>query len=158
MEEARTLLGKVALDPEGFNSTQRFSATAYIFADIFDEYDYHSEAAPSQQSQDDGVDNIAFEIPLNTLIECLNIFGTAGTHPSSTTSGAKRWKKQGEDKGSDEEGDDGNKRRGIAQYFGAGPEKSTGMRLTYEGAGFPLTLLMSGYCAHHDAIILIDPP
>ncbi|KAL4255741.1 rad1 family protein [Pleurotus pulmonarius] len=128
VEEARTLL-----------------ATAYIFADIFDEYVYHSEAAPSQQSQDDGVDNVAFEIPLNTLIECLNIFGTAGTHPSSTTSGAKRWKKQGEDKGSDEEEGEGanNKRRGIAQYFGAGPEKSTGMRLTYEGAGFPLTLLIA---------------
>ncbi|KAF9501163.1 Rad1-domain-containing protein [Pleurotus eryngii] len=130
VEEARTLL-----------------ATAYIFADIFDEYAYHSEAAPSQQSQDDGVDNMAFEIPLNTLIECLNIFGTAGAHPSSTTLGGKRWKKQEEDKGSDEEEGEGeganNKRRGIAQYFGAGPEKSTGMRLTYEGAGFPLTLLIA---------------
>lgn len=142
-----------------FKPIRRFLATAYIFADIFDEYAYHSEVAPSQQSQDDGVDNIAFEIPLNTLIECLNIFGTAGAHSSSTTSGAKRWKKQGEDKGSDEEEEGegvNNKRRGIAQYFGTGSEKNTGMRLTYEGAGFPLTLLMSGNCVHDDAIISID--
>ncbi|KAF7323217.1 hypothetical protein HMN09_00102400 [Mycena chlorophos] len=141
VEEARTLLG-----------------TAYIFADIFDEYTYHSESEPPINSQpsdggddDDSEDNAAFEIPLNTLIECLNIFGTAGSSGGANGAGGGRytkWKRGGD---SDNEGgggddDDGNDRRkskgkGIDQYFG-GSDKGTGMRMTYLGSGFPLTLLI----------------
>lgn len=101
------------------------------------------------------MDNAAFEIPLNTLIECLNIFGTAG--PASTNSSAgkyKKWRKAGDDSDHDD-GDEGRARggrsngannsgvgaRGIESYFG-GSEKRTGMRMTYAGAGYPLTLLM----------------
>ncbi|KAJ7063584.1 Rad1/Rec1/Rad17 [Mycena amicta] len=140
VEEARTLLG-----------------TAYIFADIFDEYTYCSEsnAPPPPHSQrsdaEEEEDNAAFEIPLNTLIECLNIFGTAGN--SSAANGPSRytkWKRTGED--SDNEGGEEdetargkNRRRsnakGIDQYFGPS-DKGTGMRMTYSGSGFPLTLLI----------------
>lgn len=91
------------------------------------------------------MDNAAFEIPLNTLIECLNIFGTAG--PASTTSTAgkyKKWRKAGDDSDDDDGRSNGantSGARGIESYFG-GSEKRTGMRMTYVGAGYPLTLLM----------------
>ncbi|GLB35461.1 putative repair protein Rad1/Rec1/Rad17 [Lyophyllum shimeji] len=137
VEEARTLLG-----------------TAFIFCDIFDEYAYHSPNPPvatSQGSEDaDIVDNVAFEVPLNTLIECLNIFGTAG--PASTTvsssSKYKKWRKAGEDSdhdGDDEHGDRGRSvaGRGIDSYFTGGSEKRTSMRMTYAGEGHPLTLLLA---------------
>ncbi|KAJ6546926.1 Rad1/Rec1/Rad17 [Mycena capillaripes] len=143
VEEARTLLG-----------------TAWIFADVFDEYTYNSEspAAPqeSQNSDPEEEDNSAFEIPLNTLIECLNIFGTAG--PIGFAAGAggatgkyKKWKRAGDD--SDHEGDDDNAdgrrnstgtgAKGIDHYFGNASDKGTGMRMTYAGSGFPLTLLIA---------------
>ena len=133
--------------------------TAFIFADIFDEYSYHSEnpalASPLQDSQgDEQMDNAAFEIPLNTLIECLNIFGTAG--PASTnmnnTGKYKKWKKAGEDSDHDDDDEGGGggggrgrgngHAQGIESYFGGGSEKRTGMRMSYAGTGYPLTLLM----------------
>lgn len=138
VEEARTLLG-----------------TAFIFADIFDEYSYHSEnpasALPSQDSQnDEQLDNAAFEIPLNTLIECLNIFGTAGPASMITNSSGKykKWKKAGEDSDHDEDDEGGRGRgngnaRGIESYFGGGSDKRTGMRMSYAGTGYPLTLLIA---------------
>ncbi|TFK34832.1 Rad1/Rec1/Rad17 [Crucibulum laeve] len=148
VEEARTLLG-----------------TAFIFADIFDEYAYHSESPPAEQSSQlsqDGddeqepevVDNAAFEIPLNTLIECLNIFGTAG--PVSTNNSGDKFKKwrRAEDGSDDDDGDDNGRRggrRGVSgggggpldAYFGGGSEKRTGMRMSYAGSGYPLTLLIA---------------
>ncbi|KAF5386954.1 hypothetical protein D9615_001940 [Tricholomella constricta] len=135
VEEARTLLG-----------------TAFIFSDIFDEYAYRSENSPavSSQSSDDVdmADNVAFEVPLNTLIECLNIFGTAG--PASTNGSNankfKKWKKPGDDSDNDDDGDRGGRgksgSRAIDSYFN-GSEKGTGMRMTYAGAGNPLTLLLA---------------
>ena len=163
VEEARTLLG-----------------TAFIFSEVFDEYTYHPEPSPpqalkpqkpkprqadpnasgtesdSENGEDkEELDNAAFEIPLNTLIECLNIFGTAGPMnamaTNSGTSGgggtapsnnkqAKKWRRVG-DGDSDGEGRAGG--RGLEAYFGPGAgEKRTGMRLSYPGAGYPLTLIM----------------
>lgn len=131
------------------------TGTAFIFADIFDEYAYSSEnpalAPPSQDSQNgEQMDNAAFEIPLNTLIECLNIFGTAGPASTNTNSSGKykKWKKAGEDSDHDDDDEGGRGRgnhgnaRGIESYFGGGSEKRTGMRMTYAGTGYPLTLLM----------------
>ena len=165
VEEARTLLG-----------------TAFIFSEVFDEYTYHSEHSPravrppkskqrqidpnasgtesdlengEDKAQAEEPDNAAFEIPLNTLIECLNIFGTAGTM-NPTTSGfsggassnnkqTKKWRRTGEGD-SDGEGRLGG--RGLEAYFGPGVgEKRTGMRLSYPGAGYPLTLIMYVCCA-----------
>ena len=149
------------------------SGTAYIFADIFDEYTYRSESAPSDPnstSQDshnsqerEESDNAAFEIPLNTLIECLNIFGTAGTTSASANGGGagggkyKKWRRAEDESDDDAVGEDGHGRgrgrgggrgnrgggggRGIDHYFGSS-EKRTGMRMSYAGAGYPLTLLL----------------
>ena len=165
VEEARTLLG-----------------TAFIFSEVFDEYAYHSEtphplprAAKPQKSKRsqtepnasgtesdseneennaEELDNAAFEIPLNTLIECLNIFGTAGPINAmaaisgssggggapSNSKQAKKWRRVG-DGDSDSEGRAGG--RGLEAYFGpSAGEKRTGMRLSYPGAGYPLTLIM----------------
>jgi cell cycle checkpoint protein len=117
--------------------------TAFIFSEIFDEYAYHAEDPPTLSSQDSdaAADNTAFEVPLNTLIECLNIFGTAGTaSTSATTSGKyKKWKKPGDDSDRD---DEGNRRADADTYVGGGPEKRTRMRMTYAGSGYPLTLLL----------------
>jgi len=109
--------------------------------------------------------NAAFEVPLNTLIECLNIFGTAGPAtgvigPSSSNerSGAGGGGGRGRGRGSagggqgrgwrrgdnnDSDQEDGGRPRGLDMYFGAGAsEKRTGMRLSYFGGGYPLTLIM----------------
>ena len=160
VEEARTLLG-----------------TAFIFSEVFDEYTYNAESPqaampqkpkPRQtdpnasgtesdtenEEQAEELDNAAFEIPLNTLIECLNIFGTAspmnvmaaisgssgGGGAPSNSKQSKKWRRVG-DGDSDGEGRAGG--RGLEAYFGpSAGEKRTGMRLSYHGASYPLTLIM----------------
>ncbi|KAG1774221.1 Rad1/Rec1/Rad17 [Suillus placidus] len=131
VEEARTLL-----------------ATSYIYADHFDEWAFdvdNLQAAPSQLSAPD-IDRHAtsFEIPLNTLLECLNIFGTANMSSSSSTgSKHKRWRRA-DDASDDERGDEGRRPNvnRIDQHFG-GNEKRTSMRLTYAGPGHALTLVLA---------------
>lgn len=142
-----------------------------MFAEIFDEYVYHADDQPptsSQNSDDEGeADNAAFEIPLNILIDCLNIFGTAGPATSSSGGGTgnyKRWRQVDEGNSDDtrDDGDNGGRgggggrggRRGggggggrgagvtIETYLGSGTDKATSMRMSYAGAGYPLTLLM----------------
>ena len=171
VEEARTLLG-----------------IAFIFSEVFDEYTYHAEppspraarptepkpsqtdpnaSGPESDSDDKAQteeDNAAFEIPLNTLIECLNIFGTAGAintmaaisgssgagGASSNSKQAKKWRRAG-DGNSDGEG-----RVGLEAYFGpSAGEKRTGMRLSYPGAGYPLTLIMYGLLVSSSDLYLI---
>ncbi|KAF8869941.1 Rad1/Rec1/Rad17 [Gymnopilus junonius] len=185
VEEARTLLG-----------------TAFIFADVFDEYAYHPEtltappsirprdkaknkkrkrakrAQPKQgelsetesETEDDENDksyqpdadedveaeregyypeNSAFEVPLDTLIDCLNIFGTAGSlagafnSSDSGNGGRGKARIEGEEEGKDDEGAEGANPRGLDAYFGGKTEKKTSMRLSYPGAGYPLTLIVA---------------
>lgn len=76
-------------------------------------------------------------MPLNTVLDCLNIFGSAVS--SSGVRGKKGWKKQNEN--SDHESGDENANR-IEPLNPNTSEKHTGMRLTYMGPGYPLTLLM----------------
>ncbi|GBE82696.1 hypothetical protein SCP_0410810 [Sparassis crispa] len=138
VEDARTLLG-----------------TAYIFRDVFDDYTYNPEALSSSQDssqkedEDEEQRNTAFEIPLNTFIECLNVFGTAGG--VATTPKFRQWRRD-DDLDRDERNDDeagpsdrarskasGNAR--IDQFFDS--EKGTGMRMSYAGAGYPLSMLVA---------------
>ncbi|KII89284.1 hypothetical protein PLICRDRAFT_139696 [Plicaturopsis crispa FD-325 SS-3] len=140
-EDARSLLG-----------------TAYIFAAVFDEYTFNAGSLPRTHANDDEREEVegeeeaegtSFEIPLSTLIECLNIYGTASSTLSSTLSSSakhKKWRREHDDSG-DEGGGGGRGGRGIEQYFtagggGGGGEKRTGMRLSFAGPGYPLTLLM----------------
>jgi cell cycle checkpoint protein len=89
---------------------------------------------------------VTFEIQLNILIDCLNIFGTAGNPNPSFGSTHKKWRRADRDDGpnhSDDDGRDGRQTGPIDRYFvSGGSEKKTGMRMTYVGAGYPLTLLM----------------
>lgn len=88
----------------------------------------------------------AFEIPLHTLMDCLNVFGTAGQAPGA---GSKK-KKDGDDDdgaggGKKDKGkgradaDAGNAR--LEEWFA--PGKGTGMRMSYAGPGHPLTVLVA---------------
>lgn len=128
-------------------------ATAYVFSDIFDEYTYTpppvsaSQPGPSQaDSESDPEDPAtALEIPLTTLIECLNIFGTAGSTAASTASKTKKWHRAEDESDPGDGGGSGGAASGkgrIDSFFSAGGEKKTGMRMSYEGAGYPLTMLM----------------
>ncbi|EED81069.1 predicted protein [Postia placenta Mad-698-R] len=158
VEEARTLLGKASsiVTESVLRALYRlFLATAYIYKSVFDEFIYNpdtpqSQSQPQPESQEDEEEEktsiTSFEIQLTTLIDCLNIFGTAGTSASATTK-YRRWKT---DQPSDNE-EDGNEQSSrskksaangrIEQFFGS--EKGTGMHLTYAGAGYPLTLLVA---------------
>lgn len=103
---------------------------------MFEEYAYHPEVLGTHsQPASQTINNAAFEVPLNTLIECLNIFGA----PSAlTTLKTKQWKQSSEDGGMDHDND----RTGpLDRYF---PSSNTGtaMRMSYEGTGYPLTLHM----------------
>ena len=154
VEEARSIHG--AHTPTFSSSSSFFGSPlfpsithkgkAFIFAPLFDEYETHAEVV---DDDDDENEFATFQIHLNVLIECLNIFGTAGPISAPITGNAnnnfKRWKRNEEDGGSDHEGvgeGDGRARgRGLAAYF-AGSEKSTSMRMSYAGDGYPLTLMM----------------
>lgn len=124
------------------------TATSYIYPDHFDEWSYNIDglhAAPSQLSAPDvDHESTTLEIPLNTLIECLNIFGTANISSSSSNTSSKHKKWRRADDGSDDErGEEGrppNANR-LDRYFGSS-EKRTSMRLSYAGPGHPLTLLL----------------
>lgn len=100
-----------------------------------------------QSTQDEEMDSAAFEVPLNTVIDCLNIFGTAGPASSSTggggSGGNKRWRKHDEGSGreSGEEDEARGRGRRIEPFMLGGSEKRTGMRMSYAG-GYPLTLVM----------------
>ncbi|KAI0345214.1 Rad1-domain-containing protein [Trametopsis cervina] len=142
-EESRTLLG-----------------TAYIFADTFDEYTYNPPQQPAVLSQSSSGNaeqeaeqlNAAFDINVAVLLECLNILGTAG--PSTTNVKANERAHRFHDLGKNgEDGDNnvGSSRRngrgeqdaGKLDHFVSGGGKKTGMRLSYTGPGYPLTLLIA---------------
>ncbi|KAI9056960.1 Rad1-domain-containing protein [Trametes sanguinea] len=150
----------VSITADGFTVTVEearcLTATAFVFSHVFDEFIYNPDAArPSQRSQpedeDDELTATAFEIPLGTLMECLNIFGTAGLAPGASQ---KKKKTQGDGDESDGGGGGGRangKGKGRAddapgnttldQWFA--PGKGTGMRMSYAGPGHPLTLLVA---------------
>ncbi|EKM55985.1 uncharacterized protein PHACADRAFT_209489 [Phanerochaete carnosa HHB-10118-sp] len=138
VEDARTLLG-----------------SAYVFAECFDQFVYtpaSTSRASTQQTQDPGKGNntdtnTAFEIPLSTLVECLNIFGTATT--KDTEKKTRRWRRIGEDSDDDhqQEGNSHHRQREAPASNGRidhhfGNTKLTGVRISYAGAGHPLEFVI----------------
>lgn len=159
VEEARTLLGTYTILRLFCSQFKHSLGTAYITSDIFDEYKYsppsrRSPPAPPSSSQaedsdyepdSNSADSSAFEIPLNTIIECLNIFGTAGpvSNGSNISGGAngkqRKWRRADDDSGNEAE----DRRGPLDNYvWSRKDEKRTGMRMSFAGAGYPLTLLM----------------
>ncbi|KAI0648329.1 Rad1/Rec1/Rad17 [Trametes meyenii] len=108
-----------------------------------------------EDGDDDELSATAFEIPLGTLMDCLNVFGTAGLAPGTSQ---KKKKTRGDGDDSDDGAGGGNGRangkgKGRADADDAGgnarldqwfaPGKGTGMRMSYAGPGHPLTLLVA---------------
>ncbi|KIL68541.1 hypothetical protein M378DRAFT_892613 [Amanita muscaria Koide BX008] len=146
----------VTITRTGFTITveEAHALLAFIFATLFDEYAYDQPGSGEDlDSQSNDGDNTAFEIPLNTVIECLNIFGSAGM--SMSTSGSyRKWKisdggSENDDERNEEHDPTKQKKngtlagRGIESYFGGGSEKRTSMRLSYSGPGYPLTMILA---------------
>lgn len=118
---------------------------------MFDEYKYNpliQEDQPSQVSENDADPSTMFEISLDTLLECLNIFGTGFSAISQfalENRKKKSWKRESDESGEDrprrKKGPKGNAT--LDQYFSSVGGKKTGMRLSYRGAGYPLVLILS---------------
>ncbi|KAI0781398.1 Rad1-domain-containing protein [Trametes elegans] len=152
----------VSITPDGFTVTVEenrcLTATAFVFSHVFDEFVYNPDAAqlsqPSQppEDDDDELTATAFEIPLNTLMDCLNLFGTAGMG-AGTSQKRKKSPGDGEDSEGGGSGRNDGKGKGRADADDAGgnarldqwfaPGKGTGMRMSYVGPGHPLTLLVA---------------
>lgn len=102
-------------------------ATAWIPTNIFDSFVFTAEEAS------------CFEISLDALLQCLNIFGNAGAGAGpipSTGKGKKsrRWAGEGEG-GADEESTEWRTTRNNR-------ERRTGMRMTWAGEGHPLSIIL----------------
>jgi len=98
---------------------------------MFDEFVYN---APDGENA-----STIFELRLDNLLECLNIFGSGF---ASVNSGSEpRSKRLNGNDSDDERGPNGNGR--IDHYFQrTSDSKHTGMRMSYAGPGHPLVLLM----------------
>jgi cell cycle checkpoint protein len=88
------------------------------------------------------VPSTTFELPLNALVDCLNIFGTVGATATSSTSLKKSKADETELGGRGKRKEPGDDQSRIHQFFGGSDKGTTGMRMGYAGAGWPLTLSM----------------
>ncbi|KAI0082857.1 Rad1-domain-containing protein [Panus rudis PR-1116 ss-1] len=170
VEEARTLSGISDWHCERPVDILKVSylheAVAFIRKDIFDEYHYTPDAfaEPKDPDNSDTEDEdpsqprTLFEIPLNTFIECLNVLGTAN---QAVVGPPKRrfrpWNATDQESDHEDEsqadGEEGPSRAnqprsaasalsgGIERYLGG--KKGTALRMTYQGPGYPLVLLIS---------------
>ena len=131
VEEIRTLCGEDLEDSILLTSTKILSydvAIAWIPTNLFTTFEFHKSASSEPA---------CFEISLDALLQCLNIFGNAA--PSSggnilppMARSKRRW--AGEDDDS-VVGSTDDRPRG-------GKEKRTGMRMVWSGPGHPLSMLL----------------
>ncbi|WWD16204.1 hypothetical protein CI109_100630 [Kwoniella shandongensis] len=111
-------------------------AIAWIPTNLFTSFTYNPPSTPA-----------TFELSLDALLQCLNIFGNAGSSAMSSGAGGggrgkRRWAGEGEvgpGGGGDDVEDVGERRRGG----GGGGEKRTGMRMEWKGLGYDLSILLS---------------
>ncbi|KAM0787227.1 hypothetical protein ACM66B_006465 [Microbotryomycetes sp. NB124-2] len=132
-------------------------ANAYITAASFSSFKFEipkdnqtrreddSEELEEDEEEDDGSPYAGFGISLNTILECLNIFGNAG--PTGLT---KEWSTSHEDGEREGRGGGGGRER-FARSRADGSAyqtekrddgKVTSLRMTYAGEGEPLVLLL----------------
>ncbi|KAI0259924.1 Rad1-domain-containing protein [Gloeopeniophorella convolvens] len=123
------------------------SAAAYIPAQVFDEFTYHPparahSASPTPPDGSQAEEATVLEFPLRVFIDSLSIFSTGAA--SSATEGraqTRRWVRE----------EDDTPRGRIESYFAAATGKTVGMRLSYAGAGHPLSLLIAEGTSDPDA-------
>ncbi|CAE6427393.1 unnamed protein product [Rhizoctonia solani] len=121
-------------------------ANAYIPYTLFSSYVFNPPQIPGDVSASQGSDSqppaAVFEVQLDVLLECLNIFGTAGGNllakGGAGVEQKPRGKAQGKAKG--KEWADLNANR-LDNYFTS--SKATALRMSYQGEGYPLTLLLA---------------
>ncbi len=153
VEESHTLLGRWMLIFLTISILlSGHVAAAWVAKELFDEFDYHFEAPSSQSSEQPNEPvHTALCFKLHTLLECLNIFGTA--HGNSASQASKHvWKRK--ENTSDAEGEGGtaandqkNRGRGNARidnFFpkvdGKGNRNAFivhGSRLSFENTSVP---------------------
>ena len=123
---------RAPLNPFQSNGPDAPAATAFIFGHIFDEFIHEPDAArppPSSQDpvlpvpvpEDDEERTTAFEIPLNTLLDCLSVFGSA-----SLASSASAKKKKGAGDGHESDGGGAGGRRGRDKGKGRAADVGAG--------------------------------
>ncbi|WVW82758.1 hypothetical protein I302_104769 [Kwoniella bestiolae CBS 10118] len=104
-------------------------AIAWIPTNLFTSFTYNPPPTPA-----------TFEFSLDSLLQCLNIFGNAGsTSTNVSTSSVKskrRWAGEGE-VGGDEENEE------YVVNGRKGKERRTGMRMEWRGLGYDLNVLLS---------------
>ncbi|ORY30003.1 Rad1/Rec1/Rad17 [Naematelia encephala] len=106
-------------------------AIAWIPTNLFQTFEY--TPLPSGEPA-------CFEISLDALLQCLNIFGNASTSATvgpvlpAATRNRRRWAGEGE--GGEGDLDD------AAEWRPRGKERRTGMRMSWMGPGSPLSMLL----------------
>ncbi|KAF9505833.1 hypothetical protein BS47DRAFT_1306090, partial [Hydnum rufescens UP504] len=116
-------------------------AKAYILRGLFDEYKYNHLA-----DETEGIDvpSSTFEIGLDTLLECLNIFGSGGGSAflaHSEKGGKRGWHNKSDDNEDNE--DRPNRTGALKPSWNKGVEKVTMMKMTYQDTGYPLVLILA---------------
>lgn len=115
------------------------TATAWIPTNLFDVFTY--TPPPSQEDGETPSDEPScFEISLDALLQCLNIFGNAGPAAGITSSIRSKRKFAGEvdpQTGGDLDAG-GEDARGLTRNKGR-----TGMRMSWRGPGYDLEMLLS---------------
>lgn len=117
------------------------TALAYLPSGIFQTYTYNAPPpdssateTPSQQGEEPD-SSTCIEINLETLLQCLDIFGNAGVPNESKF---KKKKNYNRDRDEDEE-DELDDRYSKAPVEKSG--KATAMQMSYAGQGHPLVVL-----------------
>ncbi|WWC89735.1 uncharacterized protein L201_004660 [Kwoniella dendrophila CBS 6074] len=106
-------------------------AIAWIPTNLFTSFTFNPLPEPA-----------TFELSLDALLQCLNIFGNAGstvgasTSTSSSSKPKRRWAGEGEVAVDDENED-------YVASSRKGKEKRTGMRMEWKGPGYDLSILLS---------------
>ena len=126
------------------------TVAAYIRRELFEEFEFNAIEQDTEDTQVDSSTMLSFQ--LSTLLECLNIFGTATGSSSGSNVSRQPWQRED----SDNEGQAGAEaqnggrhaqnqtrpNRRIDSFFPRSDGKGTGMRVSYAGQGHPIVLLL----------------
>lgn len=123
------------------SSAHSCSATAWIPTNLFGVYTY-----TPPPSQDDGEtpsdEPSCFEISLDALLQCLNIFGNAGPTYSVTSSLRTKRRMAGDPESGQGTGEDASTEDTRGSAVSAKSKARTGMRMSWSGPGHDLEVLL----------------
>lgn len=140
VEEVRTLCGASPHIPYTFSSfAEHVTATAWIPTNLFDVYTY--TAPPTQDdSETPSEEPSCFEISLDALLQCLNIFGNAG--PTYSVTSSLRTKRRMAGDPERETGEDLSTEDTRGSAGSVRSKARTGMRMSWRGPGHDLEVLL----------------